>query len=210
MKNVWKYEEENMTFKSYLLKSIGKEIMSLNSAMRKIGLFIKKNVWKLCFVIGMGGVVSIAFLLHISIHSSEIGTVLHEKINNISASNMTSSVVITPLLLAFVAGASFVLLLFAILGNTRSPRAGLKGLVTFVCIVLISSGYVTFSLSGNYGIFFVFMTWACFSWFVWVSLEVLEALKAWSLITEDKTQSYDPVKLSLLWAIAAFILGKII
>ena len=195
--------------KIYLIESIEKEMIEVKAKMDKFKAFMKDKKWQVCFVVGMSGIISIFFLIHLSAQSQLIGNALQNKMKDISSEATFSSVAI-PLALAFIAGISFVLLLFAVLGNAKSPKAGLKGLISFVCLILLGSGYITFGLSGNYGIGFVIVVWLCFSWLVWMLMEVFKALQTWSSTPAKETQNYDPVKLSLIWAVLAFILGRFI
>jgi len=69
-------------------------------------------------------------------------------------------------------------------------------------VVIIVRGELTALATG--------VIWLSLAYISWLGIEVLKAIYRWLIIDKGKENQFDVAKLTFIWVIIAFVLGKII
>lgn len=81
--------------------------------------------------------------------------------------------------------------------------------ILFFLLILDLAGIITVIVRGELFFLYLLLVWASSVFAVLLLLDALELVYCWVKIREDQ-ESFDLVKLTFLWTIVAFVLGKIL
>lgn len=164
---------------------------------------IEKMVGKIFLSLGGGGILAVYLVnlcrLKLLPISEEIGKL-------IAIENMTGTEInaLEPAII-LISIFSFLISPFFIQWN---KKRGIEILILFFAFFIDISGAVIVVASGEISGFYIFCLWITATYVSWICIEIINILYYW--IKEDTSEShYDIVKLTFVWTIIAFILGKV-
>ncbi len=108
-----------------------------------------------------------------------------------------------------ILGISLIILLIAPLLD----EINIKRLVQSVGLVILLILDVVWVLSavaqGQFFLSLIFMIWLTSSWMVWISYDIFKILNSWLRVKNKDENQIDMAKLAFIWALVAFVLGRI-
>ena len=164
---------------------------------------IEKMVGKIFLSLGSGGILAVYLVnlcrLKLLPISEEIGKL-------IAIENMTGTEV-NALEPAIILISIFSFLISPLFIKWNKKR-GIEILILFFAFFIDISGAVIVVASGEISGFYIFCLWITATYVSWICIEIINILYYW--IKKDTSEShYDIVKLTFVWTIIAFILGKV-
>ena len=164
---------------------------------------MKQNVYKMLFTVGIGGIFS-CYLLELSrIKLLPLSEQLQRSIalGNIPEIHISS----LEIMISFIS-------VFAILSAPffmeGGKKAGKRCLILLCFLFIDFCSLISVIVRGELFHIYIVVVWVSSICFVWMCFEILGVLYRW-MKTESAGQTIDVVKLTFLWTIIAFILGKV-
>lgn len=166
---------------------------------------LKKHIGKAneyVFSIGCGGMFT--FMI-----SQKVKVLLPDISNKISSMIQTGNTVNIKInsceIFLFVI--SFLMILIAPILSQWSRKVVNEIVALIITTFVFCVGCVIMTATGKIDLTFLIVSWAFFSYLCWFCLGILKAVYKW-LLEDESEQKYDAAKLTLLWTITAFLLGK--
>lgn len=168
---------------------------------------LKKHMGKVneyVFSIGCGGMLAFTVLQKVKV---VLPTISNKLQNIIQTGNIANLKINSYEILLFVV--SFLLILIAPLLSQWSHNVVNKIVALIIITFVFCVGCAISIAIGTIEISFLIVSWIFFSYISWFCLGIIKVAYIW-LKEDESEQKYDAAKLTLLWTIIAFLLGKIL
>lgn len=101
----------------------------------------------------------------------------------------------------------FLLLLVPLMGNWNQ-KTGIQAFLLLLLILINVGGVITVIGRGEIFPLFIYVVWITSAYIIWLSIGTIKMIYLWTRVKETDGK-LDVVKLTLIWTVIAFVLGKL-
>lgn len=162
-----------------------------------------KNFRKILFCIGSGGLLTYYLVEWGKVKLTAVSETVEKWIVTGYMSDLHIGIIEMCIFIISV----FLLLLVALLGN-RNQRTGVQVFFLLLLTLMNVGGIITVIGRGEIFPLLIFVVWMTLAYLIWLSIGAVEMLYSWTKAKETD-EKFDVVKLTFIWTVIAFILGKL-
>ncbi len=182
-----------MTSSEKMTQKIRKILAKIRSKQKAIGGCV--------FSLGLGGIISTLIL-------QSLIPAIPALRQDIASAVCSSSVSVDPIMACIILISTFALLLSpAIISGNKQWGRKVTGLLV---LLFVGSLLLSMTLAADWSVVpFEIFSWIFCAYLVWLLIGIFNALHHWVTLKDD-SKKYDIAKLTFIWAILVFILGKVL